>query len=217
MGVSMKLDYRASSFVIVGGWNPNIVNETWIKKNLLDLTNEQVVMGIKGGGVPTGTGIRVSIPAAIFRNVGLAVAGERLELNLIGSNDFRHIEDCVQRLCSCQSNTLVSGYGVNFAYIEGMISNELINFFRVDALSQTPFTQSHSYAINLDGITTNITIDLNNAENKSAIGFNFHFNVDDLSALIQRMAEYPIVTLNEMAVKFVLDEYGLKLESEHAN
>lgn len=209
----MKLDYGASSFVIIGGWNPNIVNETWIRKNLLDLPNEQVVMGIKGGGVPTGTGIRVSTPAAIFRNVGLAVSGERLELNLIGSNDFRHIEDCVQRLCNCQSNTLVSGYGVNFAYIEGMISNELINFFRVDALSQMPFTQSHSYAINLDGITTNITIDLNNAENKSAIGFNFHFNVDDLSALIQRMAEYPIITLNEKVVQFVLNQYGLRLES----
>ena len=28
----MRLDYRASPFVIIGGWNPNIVNEHWIKK-----------------------------------------------------------------------------------------------------------------------------------------------------------------------------------------
>ena len=209
----MKLDYRASSFVIVGGWNPNIVNEAWIKKNLLDHFNEQVVIGIKESGVYTATGKPLSTPAAIFRNVLFSISGERLELNLMDSNDFRHIEDCVQRLCNCQSNTLVSGYGVNFVYIKDMISNELINFFRIDALSQMPFAQTHSYAINLDGITTNITIDLNNAENKSSIRFNFHFNISDISALIQRMDEYPIITLNEKAVQFVLNQYGLRLES----
>lgn len=206
----MRLDYGASSFVIIGGWNPNIVNEAWIRKNLLDNPNEQVDMGIKGGGAPAGI---PTTPAAMFRNVGLAVSGGRLELSLIHSNDFRHIEDCVQRLCGCQSNTLVSGYGINLVYIGDMVSNELINFFKVDALSQVSFNQSHRYAINLDGITTNIAIDLNKTENRLAIAFNFHFDVGDLSALIQRVAEYPIVTLNEKAVQFFLDQYGLRLES----
>lgn len=204
----MRLDYQASSFVIVGGWNPNIVNEAWIKKNLLDHPNEQVNMGVKGMN-------RIGVPnlAATFRHVVLAVEVERLELNLIHSTDFGYIEDCVQRLCNCQPNTLVSGYGVNFVYIENMVSNELINCFTVNPLSQMSFTQSHRYAINLDGIATNITIELNNAENKSAIGFNFHFDVGDLPALIQRMVEYPIITLNEKAIQFVLNQYGLRLES----
>ena len=207
----MRLDYGASSLVIIGGWNPNIVNDTWIRQNLLDHPSEQVDIGFKGvGGVPAGI---PATPAAMFRDVGLSVSGERLELNLMHSNDFRHIEDCVQRLCSCQPNTLVSGYGVNLVYIGEMVSNELINSFRVDPLAQISFNQSHRYVINLDGITTNIAIELNTAENRSVIAFNFHFNTGDLSALIQRMAEYPIVTLNEKAVQFFSNQYGLRLES----
>lgn len=208
----MKLDYTTSSFVIVGGWNPYIVNEAWIRKNLLDSPNEQVDMGMKGEGLLGGTGIRIPTPAAIFRNVGLAVLGERLELNLIHSNDFGHIEDCVHRLCNCQSNTLVSGYGVNFAYVGDMVSNQLINSFTVNTLSKISFNETHRYATNLDGITTNITIELNNPENRSAIGFNFHFSISDLSTLMLRMAEYPIDTLNEKTVQFVLNRYGLRLE-----
>ena len=209
----MRLDYNVSSFVIVGNWNPNIVNETWIRKNLLDHPNEQVDMGFKGAGDTAGTGIHVSNIAAMFRNVTLAVSGDRLVLNLIHSNDFGDIEDCAQRLCRRQSNTLVSAYGVNLTYIEDGISNELINFFTTDPLSQMSFTQNHAYAINLDGITTNITIELNKINNRSGIGFNFHFNIGDLPALIQRIAEYPIVTLNEKAIQFVLEQYGLRLES----
>ena len=161
----------------------------------------------------TPAGIQVSTPVAMFRNVGLSVSGNRLELNLMHSNDFRHIEDCVQRLCNCQPRTLVSGYGVNFVYVGDMLSNELINFFRVDPLSQISFNQSHRYATNLEGIVTNINIDLNNPENRSVISFNFHFNVNDLSTLIKRMSEYPIVSLNQKAVQFFLSQYQLELES----
>ena len=160
-------------------------------------------MGTKGGGFFPADNL-ISIPAAMFRNVRLAVIGERLELNLIDSNDFGHIEDCVQRLCNCQPNTLVSGYGVNLIYTAAVVSNELINSFSADPLSQTSLNQSHRFITNLDRITTNIAIELNKAENKSAIAFNFHFNAGNLSALIQSMAEYPIVTLNQKGCSIFL-------------
>lgn len=206
----MRLDYKVSSFVIVGNWNPNIVNEAWIKKNLLDHPNEQVNMGFKN---PASPGIRVSTPAAMFRHVLLTVSGDRLELNLLNSTDFGYIEDCVRRICNCQSNTLVSAYGVNLTYIGDGIRNELIKRFTADPLSQKSFTENHSYAIHLDSITTNITIELNKMNNKSGIGFNFHFNISDLSALIQHITDYPIATLNKKAIQFILDQYELRLES----
>lgn len=209
----MRLDYNVSSFVIVGNWNPNIVNETWIKKNLLDYPNQQVNMGFKGGGDPAGTRIHVSNIAAVFNHVVLTVSGDRLELNLDNSDDFKYIETCVQKLCKCQSNTLVSGYGVNFVYIEDRVSNEFTNCFTDDPLSPISLTENHRYVIHLDGITTNIAIELNKTTNKSAIVFNFHFAIKDLPALLQRLAEYPIAALNEKAVQFVLDKYGLRLES----
>lgn len=209
----MRLDYSGSTFVIVGNWNPHILNEAWIRKNLLDSPLEPVNMAFKGGGDIAGSGFHVSNIAAMFRNVALAVSSDRLELNLIHSNDFGDIEDCVQRLCHCQPNTLVSAYGVNLTYIRDGISKELINSFTADPLSEMSFTQNHRYAIHLDGITTNIAIELNKIENKSAIAFNFHFKIDDLSELIPRIDEFPIVTLNEKAVQWVSEQYGLRLES----
>lgn len=207
----MRLDYRASPFVIIGGWNPNIVNEMWIRKNLLDHPNEQLNIGVGGGF--SATGIPISITEAMFRNVRFAVLGDRLELNLIHGNDFTHIEDCVRKLCDRLSNTLITGYGVNFTYVADTISSSFNNVFTADALSQMSHTQSHTYNLDLHGITTSISIDMDNAHNKSAIRFNFHFNLDDLSVVVQRMTEYPIDLLREKAIEFASNECGLRLES----
>lgn len=208
----MRLNYETSSLVILGGWNPNIVNDVWIRKNLLEHDSEQVSIGLKGTG-SIAIGNPAAIPAAIFRNIGFAVAGERLELSLIHSNDFGHIEDCVYRLHKTQSSTLVSGYGVNLVYIQHMVNNDLINLLGANPLSQESFNQSHAFVVNLDNIRTNISVEINKADNKSAIAFNFHFDVGDFDTLIQCMTEYPITTLNQKAIHFMLSYCGLRLES----
>ena len=207
----MKLDYRASPFVIIGGWNPNIVNEHWIKKNLLDNPNEQVKINISGGISPTG--IPQAITEALFSNVRLAILGERLELNLINGNDFTHVEDYVRKLCNCQSNTLVSGYGVNFVYVDNRVDNNLRSIVGRSNITQEITTENHAYTINLGGIITAINVDIDNSSNQSGIRFNFHFNIDALSTLIQRMTEYPITSLNEKAIEFASSQHGLRLEN----
>lgn len=207
----MRLDYRASPFVIIGGWNPNIINEHWIKKSLLGNPNEQVNINISGSVSPTG--IPQAITEALFSNVRLAILGERLELNLINGNDFTHVEDYVRKLCNCQSNTLVSGYGVNFVYTDNRVDNNLRSIVEQRNVTQEIITENHAYRINLGGIITTINVDIDNSNNQSALRFNFHFDIDALSMLIQRMTEYSIDSLNEKAVVFALNEYGLRLEN----
>lgn len=205
----MRLDYKASSLVIIGGWNPNILNEDWIRKNLLDHPNEQVNIGVRGNFFPTG--IPVSVPEAMFRNVRLAVLGERLELNLIDGNDFVYIEDCARKLCDRLPNTLVTSYGVNFSYVADMINSSFTNIFRADVLSQMARVVSHAYNINFDGIITNVNIDINNEENKSGIRFNFHFNIDDLSKLIPNINQYPMELLKRQSIEFIQSNYGIRI------
>lgn len=208
----MRLDYTKSLLVIVGGWNPNIINDVWIRKNLLDHPNQQPNVGVSGGISPNG--IYTTTVDAVFNNVRLTILGERLELNLVNSNNFTHIENCVRKLCNSQPNTLVSGYGVNFTYITEPISNDLMNIFSHDTLSEHALLQTHAYnGVNLDGIVTNMSIEINKANNKSGISFNFHFNIDALATLIQHMAEYPINSLKEKAVEFASSQYGLRLEN----
>lgn len=200
----MRLNYETSSLVLLGGWNPNMINDVWIRRNLLEHGSDQVTVGLKGSPV---------VPAAIFSNIGFAIVGERLELSLIHSNDFGHIENCVYRLYKAQSSTLVSGYGVNLAYIQDMVNNDLINLLGANPLSQESFNETHAFVVNLDNIRTNISVEINKADSKSAITFNFHFDVGDFDTLVQRMTEYPISDLNQRAVDFMLSCCGLRLES----
>jgi len=207
----MRLDYTTSSLVILGGWNPNIVSEVWIRKNLLDHPNEQLNMGMSGNIAPTG--IYRSIMEAIFSNVRLTISGERLELNLRNSNDFTHIENCARKLCNCQPNTLVVGYGMNFSYLDNNVNDNLRSIFGQSNITQQILTENHAYQIDLGGIITHINIDINNLSNQSGLRFNFHFNINDLSTLIQHMTEYPIDYLREKAVEFASSQYGLRLEN----
>ena len=168
-------------------------------------------IAISGGLSPTG--IPKPITEAVFGNVRLAVLGERLELNLIQGNDLTHIEGYVRKLCACQSNTLVSGYGVNFTYIDSRVDDSLRSILGQGNITQEIITENHAYQINLDGIMTTINVDINNRENQSGIRFNFHFDLNTLSTLIQRMTEYPIASLSEKAVEFASNQYGLRLEN----
>ncbi len=203
----MRLDYTTSSFIILGGWNPNIVNEQWIRKNLLDRQDEQLEIGIN-------IGVHGPIIEAVFRNVRLTIIGQRLELNLRHSNNFTRIEDCVRKLCECQSDTQVTGYGVNFDYVDNSkIHNNLRSIFAQSNITQQVLNESHAYSIFLDGIITNINIDIKTLENKSGLKFNFHFNIDSVSTLIQRMTEHPIKSLNNKALEFASNQYGLRLEN----
>ena len=205
----MRLDYTASPFVIIGGWNPNIVNEVWIRKNLLDNSNEQLNIGIGGGFSPTG--IPMAITEAMFRNIRFAVLGERLELNLMAGNDFTNIKHCIDKICTCLPTTLVTGYGVNFTYVADNINQNFISTFLADTLSQSALDAIHTYRIILNGITTNINIDISNQQGKSAVRFNFHFPIDDLSKLIRSVIQYPIESLRSQSIEFIQNNYGISV------
>lgn len=213
MEVSMRLDYRTSSLVVVGGWNPNILNEEWIRRNLLDHHNEQLNMSVSGNITPS-TVIYMSLTEAVFRNVKLTIAADRLELTLVNTNNYAYIEDCIRRLCNCQPNTLIVGYGVNFSYLDSnVVPDNLRGIFGQSRITQRSRTENHACQIDLGGLITNINVDIDNLDNRSGLRFNFHFNVNDLSALISHISKYPLNSLKEKAVEFAFREFGLRLEN----
>ena len=203
----MQLDYRASPFVIIGGWNPNIVNEMWIRKNLLDNSNEQLNIGIGGGFTPTG--ISMAVTEAVFRDIRFAVLGERLELNLINGNDFTNLKHCIQKICDCLPTTLITGYGVNFTYVAHTINENFTHIFLADPLSHIALNAIHTYQFILNGITTNVNIDINKHREKSGIRFNFHFPINDLSELIPNIRQHSIELLRSQSIQFIQDHYGI--------
>ena len=203
----MRLDYTASPFIIIGGWNPNIVNETWIRKNLLDNSNEPLNTSFSAGLSPTG--MPLTITEAMFRNIRFAVLGERLELNLTNGNDFTNVKHCIEKICNCLPTTLVTGYGVNFTYVANTINENFTHIFQADPLSHIALNAIHTYQFVLNGITTNINVDINKHREKSGIRFNFHFPINDLSELMPNINQYHIESLRSQSKQFIQDRYEI--------
>ena len=214
----MKLDYRSSSLVIVGGWNPNIINPYWIRKYLLDQTDlndpnqEEVNIDIQ---MDITSSIRRSMMAASFREIKIAFKDNRLDLGLSKGSDFTLLEKYALKICNRLPNTPVTAYGVNLVFTDKKISEDLVNIINVVQSKDfdTPLTfEQYNFGLKLDGISTNISIDISNKDGRSGFRFNFHFDIDDLSKFKSGISENSIHMLKEKAVKIISDVYKLRLE-----
>ena len=214
----MKIDYYASSLAIVGGWNPNIINPYWIRKNLLDQSDlndpnqEKVNIDIQ---MDTASSIRRSTLTASFREIKITFTDNRLDFSLSEGSNFTLLEKYALKTCNRLPNTPVTAYGMNFAFTDEKISENLINIVNVAQSKNfdTPLTfEQYNFGLDLDGINTNISIDIRNKNGRSGFRFNFHFDIDDLSKFKSGISENSIHTLREKAVKIISDVYGLRLE-----
>lgn len=214
----MKIDYYASSLVIVGGWNPNIINPHWIRKNLLDQADlndpnqEKVNINIQ---MDTVSSVRRSPMVASFREIKITFTDNRLDLGLSEGSDFTLLEKYALKIYNHLPNTPVTAYGMNLVFTDEKNSENLVNIVNVAQSKNfdTPLTfEQYNFSLELDGIKTNITIDIKNKDGRSGFRFNFHFDIDDLSKFKSGISENSMHTLREKAVKIISDVYGLRLE-----
>lgn len=214
----MKLDYKSSSLTIVGGWNPNIINPYWIGKYLLDpvdLNDPNKVNINIDVQMDTTSSPRRSALMVSFKEIKITFTDNRLDLSLIEGYDFALLENYTLKICNCLPSTPVMSYGVNFVFIDEKISKDLANIINIVQLKNfdTPLIfEQYGFGLNLDGISTNINIEINNKNNISNIKFNFHFDIDDLSKFVSGIHENPMHILKEKTIKIMSEVYGLKLE-----
>lgn len=214
----MKLDYRSSSLVISGGWNPNIINPYWIEKNLLgnvdpNIANrEDVIVDVP---MTTTSSLRYAPIMISFKDIKIVFTNDKLDFSLLKGDDFGLLEDYALKICDCLPYTPVTAYGVNFVFTEEKISVELGNFIKTIQSKKfdTPLIfEQYSFGFKLDDIITNINIRVDNKENISSFQFNFHFKIADLSQFSSGISDKSMHTLKEKAVKNISEIYGLELE-----
>ena len=214
----MKLDYYESPLIILGGWNPNIINARWIDNYLVKpmISNgksiKQVDIEVKADQMHS---IRDAPITISFGEVRIIFTGNKLEFRLIDNKNFNLLEEYALRICDCLPNTPVIGYGVNFGFTDEKISEitaNTINAIQSKNFNRPLILEQYNFALRLDDIRTNIGIDINHEDNKSGFRFNFHFDIDSLSKFKLGISEHPIRELKEKTVKILSDVYGLRLE-----
>ncbi len=214
----MKLDYNSSSLVILGGWNPNIINPHWIDKNLLgpvDPNNpnrENVIVDVP---MTATSSLRYAPIEISFKDIKIVFTDNKLEFSLVKGDNFSLLEEYALKICDCLPYTPVTSYGVNFVFTDEKISEDLaniINIMRSKNFDTPLIFEQYSFGLELDGINTNINIQMDNKNNRSGFQFNFHFDINNLSKFKSGISENPIHMLKEKAVKIISDVYELRLE-----
>jgi len=211
----MRLNYSESSLVIIGGWNPSLMNPVWIDNYLIERThvdNQSININID---VNNTLSIKDASLSVSFEGIRIILIGNRLEFRLETGNDFALLEKYAKKMCRLLPNTFVSGYGANFHFYEDKINSALANIIDTEIFDnlKSPLT-SHQCTLvfNLDDMIMSISQNINTAENTSGVGFNFHFNIGGLSEFESRLSMYSLSSLKERAIQILSDVYELEIE-----
>lgn len=217
----MKLDQSSSGLVIVGGWNSHIFNPNWIKRYLFPAEDEQLTVDIQAQ-FPQGFSPQFVSPRISSKKVRILLQGNKLHFIPIENKDenLDLIQGLALQLADYLPHTPVSGYGVNFLFLENRVSEDLINLMRprdseeIEQFSGPLTGEEYTRRSELNERTLNFTVGLENE--KVTFKFNFHFKIDNLAAFKGKISEISILELKQEAVKFLAEIYDMELEGEVA-
>ena len=220
----MKLDQSSnqsySGLAIVGGWNSHIfITPRWIKRYLFPGEHEEFTIELQGQ-LPQSINGQFLHPCISSKNIRILLQGNKLNFIPLKNEDenFDRIQDLALQLAGYLPHTPVSGYGVNFIFIEDHIPDDLITLIRPKDLEKieqfgASFTsEEYTRRLDLNKQTVNFTIGLEGE--KATFKFNFHFDIDDLIAFKSKISETPILELKQDAVEFITKIYSLEMEGE---
>lgn len=217
----MKLDQSFSGLVIVGGWNRHIFNPNWIKRYLFPAEDEELTIDIQAQ-FPQGFNPQFVSPRISSKNVRILLQGNKLNFIPVKDKDesLNLIQDLALQLADYLPHTPVSGYGVNFFFIEDYVSEDLINLIgpkdleEIEQFGASLTGEEYTRRLELNERPLNFTIGLE--DEKVTFKFNFHFKIDNLAAFKGKISEISILELKQEAVKFLAEIYDMELEGEVA-
>ena len=215
----MKLDQSSSGLVIVGGWNGHIFNPNWIKRYLFPAEDEELTVDIQAQ-FPQGFNPQFVSPRISSKDVRIILQGNKLNFVPVKNQDknLDQIQDLALQIADRLPHTPVSGYGVNFLFIEDHVSEDLINFIRprdleeIEQFGASLTGEEYTRRLELNERILNFTVGLENE--RATFKFNFHFKINDLVAFKAGISKTSILELKQEATQFITGIYNLDLKGE---
>jgi hypothetical protein len=170
---------QAPSIVMLGAWNPSILQPDWLATHIFDkAADENLPIEMQFSPIP---GLS---PRFTIRDITLVPSAERLAVfsKNCSAAQLDAAESVAIRLLSSLSHTPISAVGENFAFSIESPSDELLSFFDADnALSSI---LDFEYSVVQTELKTTIKLSrgvLNfsriQSEGDVAVHFNFHYSV----------------------------------------
>ena len=205
------------NLVMLGSWNPSVFNEDWILQNL-----------IEDKSTPLTIAFPLDDPTAArkitFDGIDL-FPGRKQVLLSPKDTTLEGLQKCSKvllKIITLLAHTPVRQFGVNFNFIEDN------NFSKIDSVFNfSDKTEIEKGELKLEesrvarkfllpeGHSLNLTLaDLNSVVE---IGFNFHYEINDLSKYIELFSGSYLSDQHETALDVCKNYYGIELEEDDQN
>lgn len=208
----MKPIKGSYSIVIVGAWNPNIFNPSWLQKNLLKEGEEaEFAYPINDIYLP----VQISIP-----DVKIYPSAQRLEIRLNNENssNLENAIEVAKKIATLLQHTPVNGVGFNFSFVElediACIPSkfDLQDNAEIDStkfkLKQTIIKRSYE----LDSKQSlNLAIIYNN--NSVHVELNYHYDISDMCEAITILEKEVTSEKLAQATDFLRDVYKIEIDN----
>lgn len=213
----MNLNYQESSIVLVGGWNPSMLNPRWFEEFIVNPMNNEGYEIRKADFT-----FSLNNNAFSFRHAPISVSfgefkivfsGTRLMFQLEKGKGFSTLEKCVLNLCDCLSFTPVSEVRINFVF-RSEENEDLDIVSEVVGLNKSNLhttLEKYSFVAKVQNIDTTITLNINTTENKFEFRVNFNFNVQNSNEIKQTISENSMNNLKETIENFLTTTYNAKI------
>ena len=209
----MKLAKSSSGLAITGGWNSHIfITRRWIKRYLFP--EDKFTLELQG---QLAQGLNLCISSKDIR-----ILLQRNKLNFIplknGDENFDRIQDLALQLADYLPHTPISGYGVNFLFIENLVSEDLINLIRprdlekIEQFGASLTGEEYTRRLELNERALNFTVGFESE--RVTFKFNFDSKINDLVAFKAGISKTSILELKQEAIQFISEIYNLELEGE---
>lgn len=196
----MILLEERQALVILGGWNPSIFTPEWVSKYLFD-----------GESVKIEFAVNFNAPQRISNeNIRLIVENNKLNLIpiTISDDNYGTIENLAVKLADYLPHTPVTAFGINFNYEEDI---EKINPEFISQLN-SELSQTISGKINHTNIKRSINFadyilnfEIIYSESKIHFNFNYHFNIQQISSIKEKIENNGILKLKEESFSLIQD------------
>ncbi|WP_292759306.1 hypothetical protein [Methylophaga sp. UBA2689] len=201
------------SIVVLGAWNPSIFSPEWIKKFLVNIEEGEeieIAFPLDDATAPR----KIS-----FKEISIFPGRKKMDLiPIVPSKDnLEFCQSILVTLFNILPHTPVSGFGINFGFLESNLSTELTNLFELSDENSlidnyVPKGTSISRNIVKEGQNYIINLTLSEANGNVSIKINFHFNIASTEECREILETGAVENCFNETLELLETVYGITIE-----
>lgn len=206
------------NIVLVGQWNPHILNAKWIAKELFGSTNIQIEAEMIIA--PTIVGPRYS-----YDNLIIYPSVHRLLVGMKKGDEetLKKAEELAETTLRLLNHTPIRALGINYSFLQEDPKEEILKIFNLSdntkllsaGLQNNSVTEIVRKVPHLER-DLNLKISLFNKSSTLKIHFNYHKDVENADTGIEGLKGH-VINLYQESLRLSKDAYNLSLSPEESD